>query len=53
MAYLFLVVFLAGLTYAVWRLSRTVASRPRTRMIGPDDDPDFLRRLDRPDNDPR
>jgi hypothetical protein len=51
--YLLLVLILAGLAYAVWRLSRAAASRPRTRMIGPDDDPDFLRRINNPDDDPR
>jgi hypothetical protein len=51
--YLLLVIILAGIAYAVWRLSRTAASRPRTRMIGPDDDPDFLRRIGNPDTDPR
>jgi hypothetical protein len=45
LAYLLLVLVLAGLVYVGWRLTRTTASRPRTRTIGPDDDPDFLRRL--------
>ena len=53
MPYLLLVIVLAILVFTVWRLSQRVASRPKTRMIGPDDDPDFLRRLGRPDNDPR
>jgi hypothetical protein len=43
--YLLLVLVLAVLVYVVWRLSRTTASRPKMRTIGPDDDPDFLRRL--------
>lgn len=51
--FLLLVLILAGLGFTVWRLSRTVASRPKTRMIGPDDDPDFLRRLGHPNDDPR
>jgi hypothetical protein len=51
--YLLLVIILAGLAYAIWRSTRTVSTRPKTRNIGPDDDPDFLRRLGRPDNDPR
>jgi hypothetical protein len=52
-AYLLLILVLAGLIYAGWRLTRlTAAARPRTRVIGPDDDPDFLRRLG-PDNDLR
>jgi hypothetical protein len=43
---------LAGLAYAGWRLTRmTAAARPKTRMTGPDDDPDFLRRLGSGDGD--
>jgi hypothetical protein len=44
-AYLLLVVVLGGLVYIGWRLTRATAGRPGTRTIGPDDDPDFLRRL--------
>jgi hypothetical protein len=51
--YLFLIVILAGLAYATWRLTRVVANRPKTRTIGPDDDPDFLRRLGHGDPDVR
>lgn len=51
--FLLLVLILTGLGFTVWRMSRTGIRRPKTRMIGPDDDPDFLRRLGRPDNDPR
>lgn len=50
MAYLLLLSVLAGLTYVGWRLTRVSASRPRTRVIGPDDDPEFLRRLGSEDN---
>lgn len=50
MAYLLLILVVAGLVYLGWRLMRVSASRPRTRTIGPDDDPDFLRRLGHPDN---
>lgn len=50
MAYLLLTLVLAGLAYVGWRLVRMSASRPKTRVIGPDDDPDFLRRLGREDN---
>ena len=50
MAFLLLVLVLAGLIYAGWRLTRATASRPKTRTIGPDDDPDFLRRLGHGDN---
>jgi hypothetical protein len=48
-AYLLLMLVLAGLIYAGWRLTRA-AARPKTRVIGPDDDPDFLRRLGHGDN---
>jgi hypothetical protein len=41
---------LAALVYFGWRLMRVAASRPGTRVIGPDDDPDFLRRLGQGDN---
>ena len=53
MAYLFLMLVLAGLGYAFWRLTRLTASRPGTRVIGPDDDPDFLRKLGPGENKPR
>ncbi len=52
MAYLLLVIVVAGLTFAIWRLTRAQSNRPKPRMIGPDDDPDFLRRIGRPDGDP-
>ncbi len=45
MAYLLLIFVLAGLAYVGYRLMRMSAGRPKTRVIGPDDDPDFLRRL--------
>ena len=45
MVYLFVVAMLTGLAYAAWRLYRASADGPRTRVVGPDDDPDFLRRL--------
>ena len=51
MAYLLLIIVLAGLIYAGWRLTRmTAEARQKTRVIGPDDDPDFLRRLGHEDN---
>ena len=53
MAYLLLILVLAGLVYAGWRLTRMTADRSKTRVIGPDDDPDFLRRLGHGDNNPR
>jgi hypothetical protein len=49
-AYLLLMLVLAGLIYAGWRLTRATVGRPKTRVIGPDDDPDFLRRLGHGDN---
>ena len=50
MLYLLLILALAGLVYAGWRLTKSYADRPKTRVIGPDDDPDFLWRLGRDDN---
>jgi len=49
-AFLLLTLVLTGLGYAGWRLTRLVAARPKTRVIGPDDNPDFLRRLGHGDN---
>lgn len=50
MAYLLLFLVLAVLIYVGFRLTRAAASRQKTRVIGPDDDPDFLRRLGHGDN---
>lgn len=50
MAYLLLILVLGMLAYVGWRLMRVSSSRPRTRVIGPDDDPEFLRRLGQEDN---
>lgn len=50
MQYLLLALIVAGLAYATYRLVRASANRPRPRVIGPDDDPDFLRRLRDGDN---
>lgn len=47
MLYLVLILVVALLVYAGWRLVRMSASHRTTRVIGPDDDPDFLRRLGR------
>jgi hypothetical protein len=44
-AYLLLTVVLAVLVYVGWRLMRATSRPPKMRTIGPDDDPDFLRRL--------
>lgn len=47
MIYLLLIVALGTLVYLGLRLTQTHDRRPKTRVIGPDDDPDFLSRLDR------
>jgi uncharacterized membrane protein len=41
---------LALLVYFGWRTTRGAANRPTTRVIGPDDDPEFLRHLGHDDN---
>lgn len=51
MLYLLLVLILATLIYLGWRAARAQMNRPKTRVIGPDDDPEFLRRLGHGDND--
>jgi hypothetical protein len=51
--YLLVLAMLAGLAYTVWRLYRGSVGAPRTRVVGPDDDPEFLRRLNHPDPDGR
>ena len=50
--YLFAILVLAALVYVGLRLMRANATRPRPRTIGPDDDPEFLRRLG-PEGKPR
>ena len=45
MLYLLLIVILAALVYVGIRAILAQAGRPNPRVIGPDDDPDFLRRL--------
>jgi len=52
-AYVLLILVLAGLVYVGWRVTRMAANRPRTRVIGPDDDPDFLRRIGPRDDRPQ
>ena len=49
MLYLLLVLVLGTLIYIGLRAARSQANRSKTRAIGPDDDPDFLRRLGRGD----
>lgn len=50
MAYLLVLLVLGCLVYVGWRLTRAAVNGPKTRVIGPDDDPDFLRRLGHGDN---
>ena len=45
MLYLLLVFLLGSLVYVGWRAVRAQINRPKSRVIGPDDDPDFLWRL--------
>lgn len=49
MLYLLLALALGTLVYI---LLRTARARPKTRVIGPDDDPDFLWQLSHGDNQP-
>jgi len=51
--YLLLILLLATLIYVGWRVARSQSDRTRTRVIGPDDDPEFLWRLGHGDNNPR
>ena len=53
MLYLLLILVVVAVVYATLRAVRSQASRPVTRVIGPDDDPEFLRRLGHGDNNPR
>ncbi len=53
MLYLLLVLLLGSLVYLGWRAARAQINRPKSRVIGPDDDPDFLWRLTHGDNNPR
>ena len=53
MLYLLLVLVLGTVVYVGWRTARSQVARPKSRVIGPDDDPEFLWRLGRGDDDPR
>ncbi|BBX47968.1 hypothetical protein GCM10009641_09880 [Mycobacterium cookii] len=53
MLYLLLVLALGTLVYIGWRAVRSQVTRPKSRVIGPDDDPEFLWRLGNGDNKPR
>ena len=51
MQFVLLTTILALLVYVGWRATRGAAGgRSQTRIIGPDDDPEFLRRLGHGDN---
>lgn len=52
MLYLLLVLALGTLLYIGFRTT-TAKARPKTRVIGPDDDPEFLWRLGQGDNKPK
>ncbi len=52
MLYLLLVLALGTLVYIGWRAARSQV-RPKSRVIGPDDDPEFLWGLGNGDNKPR
>ncbi len=51
--YLLVVLVLAALAYGAWRAVRARPHHAGKRVIGPDDDPEFLWRLNHPDNNPR
>ena len=53
MLYLLLLIFTATMVYVGWRLYRAYNNRPKTRVIGPDDDPEFLWRLGRGGDSPK
>ena len=53
MLFLLLALVLGTLIYVGWRAARSQVTRPKSRVIGPDDDPEFLRRLGHGDNNPR
>jgi hypothetical protein len=51
--YLLLILVLWTLVYLGLRVARSQVTRSKSRVIGPDDDPDFLWRLSHGDNNPR
>lgn len=53
MIYLLAILIVAAVIVVAVRAVRANANRPAPRVIGPDDDPDFLWRLGRGDNKPR
>ena len=42
MLYLLLILIVGSLVYFGWRSARSQTTRSRSRVIGPDDDPEFL-----------
>lgn len=53
MVYLLLILVVATTVYVALRAAKAKSARPAPRVIGPDDDPDFLWRLSQGDNNPR
>lgn len=53
MLYLLVVLVLGTLIYIGWRAAQSQTNRTKTRVIGPDDDPEFLWRLSHGDDNPR
>jgi hypothetical protein len=51
--YLLLVLIIGAAVYFGLRAIRAQANKAKTRVVGPDDDPDFLWRLSHGDNNPR
>ena len=49
MIYLLLMLILGAVVYFGWRAAQAQTRKPKTRVIGPDDDPEFLSRLGRDD----
>ncbi len=45
MLYLLLILVVVAVTYVGLRAFRAQAAKPPRRVIGPDDDPEFLRRI--------
>ena len=45
MFYLLLILAVVALAYVGLRAARAQAGKPPRRVIGPDDDPDFLRKI--------
>lgn len=52
MAYLLLMLAVGTVIYLGLRAARLQSERPKTRVIGPDDDPEFLWRLGHGDDNP-